>query len=316
MYISEVWVENFRCLGGEGNPFMLPLNPGLTTLVGENDSGKTAAIDAIRYALGTRDQEWLRLTESDFYSPDGGNTRATQIRIRLRFDNLSRRERASFVEHLSYEMGETEKPNTALYLNWIASMRSTHSNARTFFPTEVRSGKDGKGPVLDGLARELLKTTYLRPLRDAEKALASGRSSRLSQVLLQTPEITESGQSFEEVNPETLNPKTLSVLGVGDYTTYLLENREGIEKTKDRLNTEYLRPLSFQNDILNSRISVSTPGNSDFRLRRLLEKLELSLTEQMDSNFGDKRGLGSHNLLFMACELLLLGSDAEGYRYC
>jgi len=312
MYISEVRVENFRCLGGEGAPFTLPLNPGLTALVGENDSGKTAAIDAIRYALGTRDQEWLRLTESDFYSPDGGNTRATQIRIRLRFNSLSKAERASFVEHLSYETSETEETTTVLYLNWIASMRSTQSNARTFFPTEVRSGEDGKGPVLDGLARELLKTTYLRPLRDAERAMASGRSSRLSQVLLQTPEITESGQSFEEVNPETLNPETLSVLGVGDYTTYLLENREGIEKTKDRLNTEYLRPLSFQNDILNSRISVSTPGNSDFRLRRLLEKLELSLTEQMDSNFGDRRGLGSHNLLFMACELLLLGSDAEG----
>ena len=312
MYISEVRVENFRCLGSEGTPFKLPLNPGLTALVGENDSGKTAAIDAIRYALGTRDQEWLRMTESDFYSPDGGNTRATQIRIRLRFDGLSNAERASFVEHLSYETSETEETTTVLYLNWIASMRSTHSNARTFFPTETRSGEDGKGPILDGLARELLKATYLRPLRDAEKAMASGRSSRLSQVLLQTPEITEWGKSFEEVDAETVNPETLSVLGVGDYATHLLENRKGIEKTKERLNTQYLKPLSFKNDILRSRISVSTPGSADFRLRRLLEKLELSLTEQTDSSSGNRRGLGSHNLLFMACELLLLGSDAEG----
>ena len=44
----------------------------------------------------------------------------------------------------------------------------------------------------------------------------------------------------------------------------------------------------------------------------MLEKLELELREG-DNAATANRGLGSNNLLFMACELLLLGSEAEGF---
>lgn len=56
MFIAELRIENFR-LFGEGNKgLVLALKPGLTALVGENDSGKTAIVDALRLVLGTRDQ--------------------------------------------------------------------------------------------------------------------------------------------------------------------------------------------------------------------------------------------------------------------
>ena len=55
MYISEIRIENFRCFGEGEDRFVLPLRLGLTALVGENDTGKTAVIDALRFALGTRD---------------------------------------------------------------------------------------------------------------------------------------------------------------------------------------------------------------------------------------------------------------------
>lgn len=58
MFVAELTIENFRCFGeGEGK-LVLPLGDGLTALVGENDTGKTAVIDALRFALGTRDQEY------------------------------------------------------------------------------------------------------------------------------------------------------------------------------------------------------------------------------------------------------------------
>lgn len=53
MYISGVKIENFRGIGEET---IFRLNPGITVLVGENDSGKSTVIDAIRYVLGTTDQ--------------------------------------------------------------------------------------------------------------------------------------------------------------------------------------------------------------------------------------------------------------------
>jgi len=64
MYLSKITIENFRCFGEGSKCLELPLTPGLTALVGENESGKTAVIDALRFALGTTDQEWYRLDRS------------------------------------------------------------------------------------------------------------------------------------------------------------------------------------------------------------------------------------------------------------
>jgi len=67
MYLSNITIENFRCFGEGKERFCLELRAGLTALVGENDSGKTAVIDALRFALGTTDQEWHRLEDADFH---------------------------------------------------------------------------------------------------------------------------------------------------------------------------------------------------------------------------------------------------------
>lgn len=63
MYIEEIKISNFRIF----NRLDLILNPGLNLLVGENDSGKTALIDAVRYVLGTNSSERNFLDESDFH---------------------------------------------------------------------------------------------------------------------------------------------------------------------------------------------------------------------------------------------------------
>jgi predicted ATP-dependent endonuclease of OLD family len=47
VFISEIRIENFRTFGSDDRAFILALNPGLTALVGENDAGKTAVIDAL-----------------------------------------------------------------------------------------------------------------------------------------------------------------------------------------------------------------------------------------------------------------------------
>jgi len=75
MYLAEVNLWNFRKYGIEGDSFetakpglSVPFSEGLNVLIGENDSGKTAIVDAIRYTLLTQSGEWIRLEESDFYA--------------------------------------------------------------------------------------------------------------------------------------------------------------------------------------------------------------------------------------------------------
>lgn len=311
MYISELTIENFRCFGEGDKKLVLPLGEGLTALVGENDNGKTAVIDALRFALGTRDQEYVRVEDHDFHLPPGAGEPRKEIRIRCKFEGLTPQDKGAFAEFLTYTEVEGHA-DTVLYLNWTARHRAGNRGTRRFVVVEVRSGKAGDGPALDVEARNLLRATYLRPLRDAERALAAGRGSRLSQILQYTKEVQDCGTDYDSTNDPNPDPATLSVLGVGDYASALLEDRDGIKAARKRLNEDYLKQLSFNGDNLTGHIGVSTSGAKEVRLRQLLEKLELELINESAQGQA-KRGLGSNNLLFMACELLLLGSETADF---
>jgi len=311
MYISELRIENFRCFGEGERKFILPLSAGLTALVGENDTGKTAVIDALRFVLGTRDQEYFRVEDRDFHWSVQTKERRTEIHIRCKFDGLTTYDKGALAEYLTYveRDGRTE---AVLYVNWTAKNTAGVRGTRRFVSVELRSGEAGDGPPLDAEARNLLRATYLRPLRDAERAMAAGRGSRLSQILQHTKAVRESGADYDEAADPKPDPDTLSVLGVGDYASALLGSREGIEEARKRLNEHYLKPLSFVGDDLTGHIGVSASGDKDARLRQLLEKLELELKDP-NAEAPANRGLGSNNLLFMACELLLLGSEAADF---
>ncbi len=311
MLLSELRVENFRMFGEGDNTFILPIRSGLTALIGENDSGKTAVIDAIRLALGTRDQTMVRVDDSDFHQSPSGNPRSTEIRIRCRFDSLTQGDREAFIEYLTYEeKDDTREP--VLYVNWKATERTVRSG-RKRVAYDVRSGAAGDGPTIDLACRELLASTYLRPLRDAERALASGRGSRLSQILQNTKEIREYGDDYDAENGPPDDLHELSVLGVGSLADALLANHKGVQAARDRLNDQFLGNLSFSGSPLKGYISVgSSAGDDDTRLRQLLEKLDLDLRDEPALNVPAKHGLGSNNLLFMACELLLVGSEEDG----
>lgn len=312
MYISKLTIENFRLFGSGAQAFTLALNPGLTALVGENDAGKTAVIDAIRLVLGTRDQELLRIDTADFHQPVGEQNRADQILIRLQFRGLTLADRGAFAEYLSYEQGGGEA-DTTLIITWVVKRNTKDNSSRRTLPPEWRTGANGDGPMLDFGARSLLTATYLRPLRDAERAMGAGRGSRLSQILQHAKEIKSTGVGFDsKINPNP-DPTTLSVLGLGDYASYLFGESEGIKSARKRLNDEYLEPLSFANDLLRARIGVSGAQDDALRLRQLLEKLELVLAGATDAASVHSRGLGSNNLLFMACELLLLATESDGF---
>ncbi|CUI53236.1 ATP-dependent endonuclease [Achromobacter sp. 2789STDY5608621] len=312
MYIAEIRIENFRLFGSAESAFTLPLNPGLTALVGQNDAGKTAVIDALRLVLGTRDQDVLRIDPADFHQAAPGAERADQIVIRLTFRGLTTADRGAFSEFLTYEtIGGAVQ--TALIITWMAKRNTKEGSSRRVLPPEWRTGAKGDGPLLDLGARSLLTATYLRPLRDAERAMSAGRGSRLSQILQHTKEIRDTGIGFDRHADPPADPKTLSVLGLGDYASHLFGESEGIKQARKRLNEDYLAPLSFANDLLLARIGVSGTQEDNLRLRQLLEKLELALTGSADAESAHSRGLGSNNLLFMACELLLLAAESDGF---
>jgi len=63
MFLSELKIWNFRKYGsGESDApgLHLKLNKGLNLLVGENDSGKTTIIDAVKLVLQTQSYDYQR----------------------------------------------------------------------------------------------------------------------------------------------------------------------------------------------------------------------------------------------------------------
>lgn len=312
MYIAELRIENFRLFGEGVNAAVVKLKPGLTALVGENDSGKTAIVDAMRLALGTRDQEYFRLDDVDFHRASDG-TRCKEVRIRCKFDGLTSADTGAFAEYLTYEIRDGKR-NPVVYLNWRATASERNVRQRRFLSVEVRSGGDADGPMFDPETRNLLCATYMRPLRDAERALSAGRGSRLSQILQHTEGIAATGVPYDDAAGPPPQLETLSILGIGDFAGALLKRHAAIRTARHRLNENYLKNLSFSGSELTGEIGVAD-GDDESRLRQLLEKFELQLKHAGVDHLPRNRGLGSNNLLFMACELLLLGSEEDGFPF-
>jgi putative ATP-dependent endonuclease of OLD family len=310
MYLSEIRIENFRLFGDGENALVLSLKPGLNVLVGENDSGKTAIVDAIRYALGTTSQEFQRITEEDFHVAAG--ERAKEFSIRCRFTGIDRETGGAFLEHLTYEDGAP-----CLYVTFRAT-RNDDPNVRRRIWVEVRSGRDASGPILEGHVRLLLQATYLRPLRDAERELDAGRNSRLSQILQYTKEIAKhKDESFDPADfvaavKEGRRPEfPKSIANVSCLADYLIQENEGIKQAGQRLDDTYLSRLALGDERLKGRVSVAEAATIEQRFRTILEKLELRLSTTEDADGQLPHGLGYNNLLFIACELLLLGQDPD-----
>ncbi|HYG40074.1 MAG TPA: AAA family ATPase [Cytophagales bacterium] len=296
MYLSQLEIWNFRKYGERLRPGMtsltglpglsLKFNPSLNLLVGENDSGKTTIIDAIKLILQTQSHDYYKVTFEDFYLKNGEveDSRVSSFKIECIFKDFTAEEASHFVEWLGIENDQNATGAFFLKVSLIARRRGN-----SIF-IDTKAGPD-EGTNLTGEARDYLRLTYLKPLRDAETELAPSRYSKLSQIL-------DNHKSFKE-------KKTHPLVGIAEKANASIANffkgkeSDGVadhpdssgKLLVDQINT-YLK--DFFGEDKQADFSLA-----DAHLKGVLEKLSLKLSQ-------NKSGLGSHNLLFIATELLLL----------
>lgn len=299
MYLSNLKIENFRAFGSEaaGRSLDLTLSQGLNLLVGENDAGKTAIVDAIRHLLWTTSQDFHRLTEDDFHVD--GDQRAQDMKITARFEGLSLLQRAAFLEYLTIADHIEPSLSISLLARRQDGARGQKGRANVFF----RAGADAKGPPVEGALREFLRCTYLKPLRDAEGELTAGKSSRLSQILKSHPDFAEQAKSDWSAETPSISPTTL--VGIMKQAEHLIRSNTVVQAVHTEINSQFLADLSLGTEILTAAISVARSAD----LQQILEKLELALDSKAGVGLPTRRGLGLNNVLFMATELLLLGAS-------
>lgn len=288
MYLSNIKLWNFRKFGSEldfdiEKPNLnLEFTDTINVLIGENDSGKTAIIDAIKLVLKTHSFEWLRITQDDFYKE------SNRLRIELLFSGLSDDEAKNFIEWLGWNgEGENAKP----YLRLIYDVKRNIED-NYILPSEVRAGVDETGYTLTAEAKEYLKVTYLKPLRDAYAELVPKRNSRLSQILLGH----EAFKGKEENH--------LLVELFREFNKSVEKYFEGKSKDDEKIGDQRGKELKEKVDnFIHSFYSKEKQSNFSVigeNLKNILEKLELTIKDDINP------GLGSLNRLFMAAELVHL----------
>src|SRR5690606_8365371 len=257
-------------------------------IIGENDSGKTAIIDAIKLVLKTHSYEYIRVDDKDFYQD------ANRFRIELKFEDLKPEEAKNFTEWLGW-IGTGEEAKPFLKLNYDVKRQTGKIT-----PTDVKAGVDEEGYMLSSETKEYFKATYLKPLRDAENELVAKRNSRLSQILL-------GDEAFKGKEKDNDLVKIFS--GLKEE----LENYfKGVDNTGQPKATEG-KQIKDKNDNYNERF-YSKNNESEFEststdIKSILEKLALTLKGEPNP------GLGTLNRLFMAAELLhLTKSNWTGLR--
>ena len=285
MYLSNIKLWNFRKYGNDTFNIEKPnldlnFTEGLNVLIGENDSGKTAIIDAIKIVLKTHSYEYIKIEADDFYN------NSDRLRIELKFKGLLDEEAKNFTEWLTWEgQGEDSTPILRVFYD-------VRRKDYKILPSEVKAGADTEGYSLTAEAREYLKATYLRPLRDAENELISKRNSRLSQILL-------GDDIFKEKNiPHPLVEEFKNINS--SIEDYFKKGSEGAD-IKEKIDS-YIKGFYGE-----EKESLFEASKND--IKSILEKLSLSLNGQKNV------GLGTLNRLFMAAELLHLNKENwEGLR--
>ena len=282
MYLSNIKLWNFRKYGSDTFDIDKPnldlnFTEGLNVLIGENDSGKTAIIDAIKIVLKTHSYEYIKIETDDFYN------NSDRLRIELKFKGFLDEEAKNFTEWFTWEgQGENSTPILRVFYD-------VRRKDYKILPSEVRVGEDTEGNRLTAEAKEFLKITYLRPLRDAESGLVPKRNSRLSQILL--------GDNIFKVDNHFLVNKFRNI---NDELKKYFNEGEG-SSIKENIN-KYIKGFYGQE----KEVIFDTASND---IKSILEKLSLLLSGE------DNVGLGTLNRIFMATELLHLDKEnREGLR--
>ena len=292
MYLSILKLWNFRkyCAMADGKPGLeIHFQKGVNVLIGENDSGKTAIVDAIRYVLRTQSGEFIQFEDKDFYQEPDGN-RKDEFKIECVFDGINEQDAGLFWEWLSWNEDKTKY----LLKVWLYVKRKDNIIMPTF-----SAGIEGQAERMDSEARELLKVVYFKPLRDALTDMTHGYKSRLAQILgaheLFKTEKDVHGNIIKhklETDYEKLKTEIEKYFKVGG----------GGESITNEINSFLKEHFLLNGDSRNAEVKL-TGGE----LTEILRLLDLILE-------GNKSGLGTLNLLCIAAEMLLFNNQRKGLK--
>ncbi|WP_238011561.1 AAA family ATPase [Dactylosporangium sp. AC04546] len=266
MYLASLKLKNFRSC----RDVRIKLQPGMTLLVGDNNSGKSNVIDAGRLLTLPLSGRRVRYMETNDVSI--GET--GPVEIVGEFDGLTLTQQAHYIGALDIQ---TKK---AYYTTRFRPDQDAPYRSRVENLAGPAAGSDAEPEK-----REQIRHVYLAPLRDAKRELDSATGNRIALIIKYLMSEPDREDFLQQANDGLRK----------------LEEHVVITGTRERLQ-EHVSDLT--DPVRGQVIGLSF---RDAQLHRLARGLRLKMAEHdVDLADIDDSGLGYANLVYMASVIIEL----------
>lgn len=226
MYLKKLIIKNFRIFDETG--IELIFNKGINAIIGENNSGKSSVIDALRIVYSTVTyKKDIFFSKSDFHvSKDGTVANYAQFDV--------------YLEDVPHRMIEIWNPQSDSGTGGDFHIRFEKyiSPSGTEKVRSVYWGFGTEGNSLSSDTFEAIDMVFLGALRDSENEMRPSRNSKLAQLLRNL------------VPGEDVRAELVQILS--DANNNLLK-KEQLKKTRNTINQNLAR---IEQEFLNQQIDI------------------------------------------------------------
>ena len=270
MYLKTLRIQGFRRF----DDLSLNFKDGLNVIVGPNNAGKTAVVDALRVLLAASDEGNLRLTELDLHEKAGCPLSPTAT-FTFVFSDLSPQNEADFSNALIAIKGADGKTIERYDAQFSVQYTQAELGGRLRLRRWV--GLHEENAMTTEMLEEL-RAIYLQPLRDPAQGLRPGRMSQISKLI-------------QNMMPDTAARKAL----VEKLTTIdeELAKNEPISSTNEAISVKH---ESMLGKVLAQVLKLDLTS-SDFN--RFASRVGMAI----GGRDVEQNGLGFNNLIYMAVVL-------------
>ena len=282
MYLKTLRIQGFRRF----DDLLLNFKDGLNVIVGPNNAGKTAVVDALRVLLAASDEGNLRLTELDLHEAPGGPP-SPSATFTFVFSGLSEQNEADFSNALIAVKGVDGKTIERYDARFSVQYTQAEPGGRLRLRRWV--GLHEENSMTTEMLEEL-RAIYLQPLRDPEQGLKPGRMSQISKLI-------------QNMMPDKAARKELveKLTAIDDE----LAKNEPISTTNAAISTKH---ESMLGTVLAQALKLDLTS-SDFN--RFAARVGMAI----GGRDVEQNGLGFNNLIYMAVVLSELAFNKTA-SYC
>jgi len=288
MYLSKISIKDFRMFS---DAVEVSFSKGLNLLVGENGSGKSSVVDAIRALLGENEFSRRGIIEDDFYSMfcESQKKSSESLFISGVFSNLTEAQKVEYLTWLDEDFNAKlsfEVQRTLNRRNNYKQKRWGGNSANSFFDIE---------PLND------IQCVYLPALRDAERGLKNGRGSRLARFI--------ANLSADELKTKRENDELMPLEQALNEFNEKAANESEITNATELINSSI---MSAAGNVYGQKTQIRFNVLS---YERIIESLQLLFSDDLSSNSNvyrslSENSLGYNNLIYIATIL----AEFEGLK--